>query len=64
MKFALDLIRWRAKDWWDFVTCTFPHAERAKMTWERFLEMFQAEYVPLVEREREREGDWHMNTCR
>lgn len=52
VKFALNLIHLGAKDWREFVTHAFSSVERAAVSWENFLEMFRAEYVPLVERER------------
>lgn len=51
VKFVLNLLRWGAKHWWEFVTQSFLHADRAIYTWDHFREMFRGEYVPLVERE-------------
>ena len=36
----------------EFMTQGFSHADRAIVTWEHFLEMFCAKYVPILERER------------
>lgn len=51
VQFTLNLLRLVVKHWGKFVTTILTHAERAVVTWERFLEMFREEYVPLVERE-------------
>ena len=52
VRFALNLLRLGAKDWWKFVTIEFSPMEKAAVTWEWFVEMFHEGYVPLMERER------------
>lgn len=52
VRFALSLLHYGEKDQWKFATHTFSSAEQAKVTWEQFFEMFQEDYVLLVERER------------
>lgn len=44
----LNLLRWGMKDWGELVTHSFSHEKRAVVTCEQFLEMFCAEYVPLM----------------
>ena len=50
----LNLLRLGAKDWWKFVTANYSLVEHIVVTWEIFTKMFRDDFVPMVERQRER----------
>ena len=52
VKCALNLLQYRAKDWWRMFTSSYTSEERASVSWEQLPEMFRSSYVLLVEWER------------
>lgn len=54
VRFTLSLLRLVPKDWWKFLTADYSLAKHIEWTWERLNEMFRDEFVPVVEREREK----------
>lgn len=40
------------KDWCNFVTKDYPLVDKSIVTWEKFVEKFKEDYVPLIEKER------------
>ena len=45
VRFAVNLLRGAAKDWWELVTQQLTEAEVTTMTWDVFLTRFRDEYV-------------------
>ena len=52
VRYAMNLLRGAAKDWWGVVTATMTAAQLEALTWDEFVEQFRRQYVPRVERER------------
>ena len=50
VRFALNLFCLGVKDWWKFMTIEYSLVEHSAVTWERFTEMFNDEFGPLVKR--------------
>ncbi|KAJ9563463.1 hypothetical protein OSB04_008623 [Centaurea solstitialis] len=52
VRYASNLLRKAAKDWWNLINRTRTPEQIAVMTWEQFKELFKEQYVPQVEVER------------
>ncbi|KAJ9542729.1 hypothetical protein OSB04_029235 [Centaurea solstitialis] len=52
VRYAANLLRGPAKDWWGVVNSSRTQEQIGALTWEAFLEMFRAEFVPQIEVER------------
>ncbi|KAJ9546858.1 hypothetical protein OSB04_019401 [Centaurea solstitialis] len=52
VRFAANLLRKAAKDWWNVVSSSRTPEQVAAMTWEEFKGLFKAEFEPQVEIER------------
>ncbi|KAJ9544945.1 hypothetical protein OSB04_024652 [Centaurea solstitialis] len=52
VRYAANLLRGPAKDWWGVVNSSRTQEQIGAFTWEAFLEMFRAEFVPQIEVER------------
>ncbi|KAJ9561460.1 hypothetical protein OSB04_006620 [Centaurea solstitialis] len=52
VRYAANLLRGPAKDWWGVVNSSRTQEQIGVLTWEAFLEMFRAEFVPQIEVER------------
>ncbi|KAJ9567317.1 hypothetical protein OSB04_003283 [Centaurea solstitialis] len=52
VRYASNLLRKAAKDWWNLINRTRTPEQIAAMTWEQFKELFKEQYVPQVEMER------------
>jgi len=52
VRFAVNLLRGAAKDWWKLVSRKLTEAEVTGMTWYEFLTRFRDEHVPQIEGER------------
>ncbi|KAJ9542210.1 LOW QUALITY PROTEIN: hypothetical protein OSB04_028716 [Centaurea solstitialis] len=52
MRYASNLLRGPAKDWWNILLQTKGPEQIEAMTWEQFKELFKEQYVPQVEVER------------
>ncbi|KAJ9565014.1 LOW QUALITY PROTEIN: hypothetical protein OSB04_000980 [Centaurea solstitialis] len=52
VRYASNLLRKAAKDWWNLINRTRTPEQIAAMTWEQFKELFKEQYVPQVEVER------------
>ncbi|KAJ9556611.1 LOW QUALITY PROTEIN: hypothetical protein OSB04_011225 [Centaurea solstitialis] len=52
VRYALNLLRGPAKDWWNILSQARGPEQIEAMTWEQFKELFKEQYVPLVEVER------------
>ncbi|KAJ9558259.1 LOW QUALITY PROTEIN: hypothetical protein OSB04_012873 [Centaurea solstitialis] len=52
VRYAANLLRGPAKDWWGLINSTRTQEEIGALTWEAFLEMFRAEFIPQIEVER------------
>ncbi|KAJ9552277.1 hypothetical protein OSB04_016322 [Centaurea solstitialis] len=52
VRYAANLLRGSAKDWWGVVNSSRTQEQIGALTWEAFLEMFRAEFVPQIEVER------------
>ncbi|KAJ9565015.1 hypothetical protein OSB04_000981 [Centaurea solstitialis] len=52
VRYASNLLRKAAKDWWNLINQTRTPEQIAAMTWEQFKELFKEQYVPQVEVER------------
>ncbi|KAJ9557274.1 hypothetical protein OSB04_011888 [Centaurea solstitialis] len=52
VRYASNLLRKAAKDWWNLINRTRTPEQIAVMTWEQFKELFNEQYVPQVEVER------------
>ncbi|KAJ9561564.1 hypothetical protein OSB04_006724 [Centaurea solstitialis] len=52
VRYAANLLRGPAKDWWGVVNGSRTQEQIGALTWEAFLEMFRAEFVPQIEVER------------
>ncbi|KAJ9541992.1 hypothetical protein OSB04_028498 [Centaurea solstitialis] len=52
VRFAANLLRKAAKDWWNVVSSSRTPKQVAAMTWEEFKGLFKAEFEPQVEIER------------
>ncbi|KAJ9560611.1 hypothetical protein OSB04_005771 [Centaurea solstitialis] len=52
VRYASNLLRKAAKDWWNLINRTRTLEQIATMTWEQFKELFKEQYVPQVEVER------------
>ncbi|KAJ9556780.1 hypothetical protein OSB04_011394 [Centaurea solstitialis] len=52
VRYAANLLRGPAKDWWGVVNSSRTQEQIRALTWEAFLEMFRAEFVPQIEVER------------
>ncbi|KAJ9557883.1 hypothetical protein OSB04_012497 [Centaurea solstitialis] len=49
VRYASNLLRGPAKDWWNIVTEAKSPEQIAAMSWEQFKEIFKEQYVPQVE---------------
>ncbi|KAJ9556252.1 LOW QUALITY PROTEIN: hypothetical protein OSB04_010866 [Centaurea solstitialis] len=49
VRYAANLLRGPAKDWWGVVNSSRTQEQIGALTWEAFLEMFRAEFVPQIE---------------
>ncbi|KAJ9546782.1 hypothetical protein OSB04_019325 [Centaurea solstitialis] len=52
VRFAANLLRKAAKDWWNVMSSSRTPEQVAAMTWEEFKGLFKAEFEPQVEIER------------
>ncbi|KAJ9539518.1 hypothetical protein OSB04_032251 [Centaurea solstitialis] len=52
VRYASNLLRGPAKDWWNILSQTKGPEQIEAMTWEQFKELFKEQYVPQVEVER------------
>ncbi|KAJ9544424.1 hypothetical protein OSB04_024131 [Centaurea solstitialis] len=52
VRYAANLLRGPVKDWWGIVNRSRTQEHIGALTWETFLEMFHAEFVPQIEVER------------
>ncbi|KAJ9545001.1 hypothetical protein OSB04_024708 [Centaurea solstitialis] len=52
VRYAANLLRGPAKDWWGVVNSSRTQEQIGALTWDAFLEMFRAEFVPQIEVER------------
>ena len=46
MRFAVNLLRGPAKDWWNLIVQSRTEEQVERMTWEQFTELFREQYVP------------------
>ncbi|KAJ9547200.1 hypothetical protein OSB04_019743 [Centaurea solstitialis] len=52
VKYAANILRGPAKDWWGVFYSSRTQEQVGALSWETFLEMFRAEFVPQIEVER------------
>src|SRR5581483_6162841 len=52
VRFAVNLLRKAAKDWWNLISRMRTPEQIATLTWEQFKELFSKQYIPQVEVER------------
>ena len=52
VRFAVNLLRGPAKDWWNLIVRSRTEEQVDRMTWEQFTELFREQYMPQIEVER------------
>ncbi|KAJ9541584.1 hypothetical protein OSB04_028090 [Centaurea solstitialis] len=52
VRYALNLLRGPAKDWWKLQAADMTEEQRGALLWNEFMERFHRQYVPRVEIER------------
>lgn len=52
VRFAVNLLRGPAKDWWNLIVRSRTGEQIESMTWEQFTGLFREQYVPQIEVER------------
>ncbi|KAJ9542318.1 hypothetical protein OSB04_028824 [Centaurea solstitialis] len=53
--YAANLLRDAGKDWWVLILKSHTEEQISAMTWEAFRDLFEEDFAPRIERERERE---------
>ena len=52
VRYAVNLLRGPAKDWWNLIVRSRTEEQVDGMTWEQFTELFREQFMPQIEVER------------